>query len=113
MGTMTTIGYGDRGPSTKAETILCMFCEIIGLSFFALLLTQVNNLYHTVWDESRLPQDKLDLLSKGIAPIAANATDPRMQALEERVDQSLAHLKSEVDSMVAAIAGKLDKLAAG
>lgn len=42
--TMTTIGYGDRGPNTSEETILCMFCEIIGLSVFALLLTQINNL---------------------------------------------------------------------
>jgi len=41
---MTTIGYGDRFPNTEAETILCMVCEIIGLSFFALLLTQINNL---------------------------------------------------------------------
>lgn len=44
MTTMTTIGYGDRFPNTEAETILCMVCEIIGLSFFALLLTQINNL---------------------------------------------------------------------
>eukprot|EP01043_Picozoa_sp_COSAG02_P022379 COSAG02_NODE_1162_length_14168_cov_10.478570_6_plen_853_part_00 len=44
MTTMTTIGYGDRFPNTEAETVLCMVCEIIGLSFFALLLTQINNL---------------------------------------------------------------------
>lgn len=44
MTTMTTIGYGDRFPNTENEVILCMVCEIIGLSFFALLLTQINNL---------------------------------------------------------------------
>jgi len=42
--TMTTIGYGDRSPKTTEEYMFCMVCEIIGMSFFALLLTQINNL---------------------------------------------------------------------
>jgi len=55
--TMTTIGYGDRGPNTQAETILCMFCEIIGLSVFALLLTQINNLNAVMGRERQIKDD--------------------------------------------------------
>jgi len=42
--TMTTIGYGDRGPSNSHEIIFVLFAEVFGLTFFALLLTQINNL---------------------------------------------------------------------
>jgi hypothetical protein len=40
--TMTTIGYGDRGPKTADEIAFCMFAELFGLAFFAILLTQIN-----------------------------------------------------------------------
>jgi hypothetical protein len=40
--TMTTIGYGDRGPKTESEILYALFAEIFGLAFFALLLTQIN-----------------------------------------------------------------------
>ena len=55
--TMTTIGYGDRFPNTESETILCMVCEIIGLSFFALLLTQINNLNDVLGKEVQESND--------------------------------------------------------
>ena len=42
--TMTTIGYGDYGPATRLEIVFVLFAEIIGLSFFAVLLDQINNL---------------------------------------------------------------------
>jgi len=42
--TMTTIGYGDRGPSTEEEILFVLFAEIFGLCVFALLLTQINTL---------------------------------------------------------------------
>jgi len=42
--TMTTIGYGDYGPSTQEEIVFVLFAEVIGLSFFAVLLDQINNL---------------------------------------------------------------------
>ena len=41
--TMTTIGYGDRGPKTESELVYTIFAEVFGLAFFALLLTQINN----------------------------------------------------------------------
>ena len=42
--TMTTIGYGDIGPSSPPEIVFVLFAEIIGLSFFAVLLDQINKL---------------------------------------------------------------------
>jgi len=42
--TMTTIGYGDIGPSSQSEIVFVLFAEIIGLSFFAVLLDQINKL---------------------------------------------------------------------
>ena len=41
--TMTTIGYGDRGPSIVQEVWFVMAAEILGLSFFALLLQAIND----------------------------------------------------------------------
>ena len=55
--TMTTIGYGDRYPSTQKETVLCMFFEIVGLAFFALLLTQINNLNEVMGKEVQASND--------------------------------------------------------
>ena len=40
--TMTTIGYGDRGPKTESEILYTLFAEVFGLGFFALLLTQIT-----------------------------------------------------------------------
>lgn len=42
--TMTTIGYGDRSPANSHEIVFVLFAEVFGLTFFALLLTQINNL---------------------------------------------------------------------
>jgi hypothetical protein len=36
---MTTVGYGDRGPgSNMGEILFVVFCEVFGPCFFALLL---------------------------------------------------------------------------
>ena len=40
--TMTTIGYGDRGPKTENELFYALFAEVFGLAFFALLLTHID-----------------------------------------------------------------------
>jgi hypothetical protein len=42
--TMSTIGYGDRGPENEAEIIFTIAAELIGLAFFALLIQTINNL---------------------------------------------------------------------
>ena len=55
--TMTTIGYGDRYPTTQRETLLCMFFEIFGLGVFALLLTQINNLNEVMGKEVQASND--------------------------------------------------------
>ena len=46
--TMTTIGYGDRGPQTREELIFVMFAEVFGLAFFALLIQQIAALNKTM-----------------------------------------------------------------
>ena len=39
---MTTIGYGDRGPKTENELMYTLAAEVLGLAYFALLLTQID-----------------------------------------------------------------------
>ena len=46
--TMTTIGYGDRGPGTETEILFVLFAEVFGLCVFALLLMQINTLGEVV-----------------------------------------------------------------
>ena len=40
--TMTTIGYGDRSPHPQCEVIYTMIAEVLGLSFFAMLLNEIS-----------------------------------------------------------------------
>ena len=40
--TMTTIGYGDRSPHLKCEIVYTMIAEVLGLSFFAMLLNEIT-----------------------------------------------------------------------
>lgn len=42
--TMSTIGYGDRGPGNESEIVFTIAAELIGLAFFALLIQTINNL---------------------------------------------------------------------
>ena len=42
--TMTTIGYGDRGPQNEHEIVFTIVAELIGLAFFALLIQTINTL---------------------------------------------------------------------
>mmetsp|Transcript_21988 Transcript_21988/g.43694 ORF Transcript_21988/g.43694 Transcript_21988/m.43694 type:complete len:834 (+) Transcript_21988:37-2538(+) len=51
--TMTTIGYGDRGPSNVQEIVFVLFAEVFGLTFFAFLLTQINNLNDVIGQEQQ------------------------------------------------------------
>ena len=46
--TMTTIGYGDRGPGNDPEILFTICAEVLGLSFFALLLQQITTVYDEV-----------------------------------------------------------------
>jgi hypothetical protein len=56
--TMTTIGYGDRGPQTKDEILFVMFAEVFGLAFFALLLTQINNVNDVLGETTQEKNDE-------------------------------------------------------
>lgn len=55
--TMTTIGYGDRGPKTETELTYTLFAEVFGLAFFALLLTSVDNVALILQRESQQFKD--------------------------------------------------------
>ena len=57
--TMTTIGYGDRGPVSASEIAFVIFAEVFGLAFFALLLTQINNVVNVM----ALEQDRANLVN--------------------------------------------------
>ena len=60
--TMTTIGYGDRGPSLTEEMVFVIFAEVIGLAFFGMLLTQINNLIDVMGEQQeRLNEVKVIL----------------------------------------------------
>merc|ERR1711871_653714 len=56
----TTIGYGDRGPSTESELVFVLFAEVFGLAFFALLLTQINNVSDVMGETSKAEKDIKD-----------------------------------------------------
>ena len=56
--TMTTIGYGDRGPATEDEILFVLFAEVFGLCIFALLLTQINTLGEVVGETEAKRNDE-------------------------------------------------------
>lgn len=56
--TMTTIGYGDRGPSTEEEIHFTFLAEVLGLSIFALLLTQINTLNEVIGESEAKKNDQ-------------------------------------------------------
>lgn len=55
--TMTTIGYGDRGPKTGSEITFVLFAEVFGLCVFALLLDQISKLGAAVGAEDQQQSD--------------------------------------------------------
>lgn len=56
--TMTTIGYGDRGPQLKEEILYTMGAEIVGLSFFAMLLNQIAALQQVLNFQQGIANDE-------------------------------------------------------
>jgi hypothetical protein len=56
--TMTTIGYGDRGPTTEEEILFVLFAEIFGLCVFALLLTQINTVGEVLGERENKVNDE-------------------------------------------------------
>ena len=70
--TMTTIGYGDRGPSTENELYYVLFAEIFGLAFFALLLTQIDRVNIILGKSKQAVKDRKD----GVLQFALNRRLP-------------------------------------
>jgi len=44
---ITTVGYGDGAGSTQAELIFCMFIQILGLTFFSLIMGTIGCMFTT------------------------------------------------------------------
>lgn len=75
--TMTTIGYGDRGPKTGSEIIFVLFAEVFGLCVFALLLDQISKLGAAVGAEDQEQADSKNvvvqfLIARGIPKALIN-----------------------------------------
>lgn len=52
--TITTIGYGDRAPTGTGSEISFVLCaEFVGLAFFAILLTQINDVNSVIGESAR------------------------------------------------------------
>jgi len=69
--TMTTIGYGDRGPGNDPEIAFTMCSELIGLFFFVLLLEQITTVYNEVRREQsnkNAIKDEIIQYMKGAIP---------------------------------------------
>jgi hypothetical protein len=60
--TMTTIGYGDRGPKSENEIVFTMVAEVFGLAVFALLLDNVVKLADAVAEETQKRKDEKNLV---------------------------------------------------
>lgn len=51
--TMTTIGYGDRGPKRYTELVFTLIAEVTGLAVFALLLDQITKLADALSEQTQ------------------------------------------------------------
>lgn len=78
--TMTTIGYGDRGPQTEYEIVFVMFAEVFGLAFFALLLTQINKVADVMGESSEV----INQQKNGVVQFLKNQHLPK-DVIEEAV----------------------------
>ena len=70
--TMTTIGYGDRGPKNENELYYVLFAEVFGLAFFALLLTQIDRVNEILSKDKQVLKD----LKDGVLQFALNRRLP-------------------------------------
>jgi Ca2+-binding EF-hand superfamily protein len=88
--TMTTIGYGDRGPGNDPEIQFTMFSELVGLFFFVLLLDQITTVYNEVRRElsnKNAIKDEIVQYMKSAIPSgdAENAEKAKTQLIDKVV----------------------------
>ena len=63
--TMSTIGYGDRGPANESEIMFTIAAELVGLAFFALLLDNIVSLNNVLGHKEQCVKDlKNNLVEK-------------------------------------------------
>jgi hypothetical protein len=76
--TMTTIGYGDRGPQTSSELQFVLFAELFGLAIFALLLQQIKTIHDTMGARTAVRNDRKNAL---VSFLDANHCDTFVRTL--------------------------------
>ena len=76
---MTTIGYGDRGPQNNpSELMFVIFAEVVGLSFFAVLLSEIVNVYNMADTRGKEQQQKKNQLIQFLKFAGIVQTDPSL-----------------------------------
>eukprot|EP01048_Picozoa_sp_COSAG05_P015153 COSAG05_NODE_1794_length_4078_cov_2.720784_2_plen_641_part_00 len=98
--TMTTIGYGDRGPGNSPEIAFTLIAEVLGLSFFALLLFQITSVYEELnseKDKEDKVKDEIIQFMKRHLVCSGNEDKARKSDLIARVVKYL-HFKSSSQS---------------
>lgn len=80
--TMTTIGYGDISPIQHEEYIFVIFAEGIGVGFFAILMTQINNVNKAVNLHTQTANSKKDAIISFIK-LTAIPKEPKNELLDK------------------------------
>eukprot|EP01052_Picozoa_sp_SAG31_P014893 SAG31_NODE_941_length_10868_cov_9.232241_2_plen_701_part_00 len=109
--TMTTIGYGDITPVQEAEVIFTIFAMLIGVSFFALLVTQINELNRVAGGEIHHYEEvKNDLVSYMKDHTVDSVLIRRIvEYLNFRASSHAAHSFNDQDPRLEALSGPLRK----
>lgn len=82
--TMTTIGYGDRGPGNDPEIMFTLCAEILGLCFFCLLLQEIAKVY----EESRRQVSETNAVKNEIVQFVKRAV-PSTNSVEAGIKEQL------------------------
>jgi Ca2+-binding EF-hand superfamily protein len=86
--TMTTIGYGDRGPGNDPEIAFTMCSELIGLFFFVLLLDQITTVYNELRHELSIKnaiKDEVVQFMKSAIPPGSDGEEAKAQLIQKAV----------------------------
>lgn len=109
--TMTTIGYGDITPVQEAEVLFTIFAMLLGVSFFALLVTQINELNRVAGGELHHYEEvKNDLVSY----MKDHSVNPSLiqrivEYLNFRASSHAAHSFNDQDPRLESLSGPLRK----
>ena len=96
--TMTTIGYGDRGPGNDPEIKFTLCAEIVGLCFFVLLLQEITSVYEEsrrqVTEKNAVKDEIIQFLKRAVPSSNSEESDVK----EELIDKIVAFLQFKGNS---------------